>query len=489
MYRDDTLYDNEPNYMEPRYEELYENDEKSFKERDEATAPEAEAEAAGRGGGGGPENTGYTVYVTDIYNDSTAPEGQREQHYEYHIQDIKEVSRFDVEGGMHLEDHRTITVLDNETDQFIKTIDIDFREDGIVELRAETERLESGGRTEIIDHYNEDGKLERRETNGVDADGKMEGHGETLFKTDGSVGYFTFDNYNQDGSVDHRLDVATSEDGSKHELNTYYDDKGEVTYQKASEINNDGYPTAVQESFSPERNALPVDTTDTVDHIEEHTERDGHSYTEIYDTRWVGSETEGYEVRSNVLSVNEFVDADGKEIRIEIFERSPDEVRGLFKQTENNPETGRREIFEGYAAVTTPEYTENIDINKETIEQYRDDGTIVSRKDIYYGDNGRPCIEVNTTYDSSGEKVEKTERVDYFFTEDEDMYEVIKKDIDYDEDGQPDRVSSETSIQEITEKDWDAMDTEDRADEIDRDEPEEDENDNIDHDDGDSRED
>ena len=316
---------------------------------------------------GPPNDLGkYTVTVTDIYDRTDTGERSGGITYTYQIDDIKDANRFDIGGdGVHLEDHRTIEVIDNDTNQTIKTIDLEFGDHGELKERVETGQVENNTDETYkdIDRYSEDGEIK----------------------------YSASELHNSHGYTDYRVEVVYSDQKSSCAVESYYDENGKIDYQKVTEKNSDGYPISVHETIPHdyhEYNIDPVESNGNGDHVD-----------------------------------------------------------------------------------------------KQTVEQHREDGTLESKTVILYDDEKNPMLEIKTSYSEDGKHVEKTERTDYFEKEN-GAIEAIKTDSTYDEENHIDQISiQESDDMSLEHNDVDVPEDEDVEDTPN--DTDADESNDIDEDDGD----
>lgn len=263
---------------------------------------------------------------------------------------------------------------------------------------------------------------------------------EIEYRENGTEKFSSFESYRPDGSVDRRVEVAYAEDERRHEIETFYDEKGNISYQKVTDLDSSGYPFSVLETVPFESNNDPVESSDNVDHASRDYENaDEHQHTEIvhenpvYDPN--GDGPDGFDIHST----ESWTDENGREHTVEI---NGEDFRdgASYKETIVDPASGETTILEGYYW-TDAGGPETLVIEKQTVEQRKDDGTFESKTvTLYDGQSKDPVIEIKTTYGDDGVHVEKEERVDGFEKEDGTV-ETITRETTYDEDGHFDQIT------------------------------------------------
>lgn len=435
---------------------------------------------------GSPDDN-FTVVITDNWTDrydNTVT--HTETHQVVNIEDADHWEKELVNGEYEttsLSDHRTIEVIDNDTNQTIKTIDLEFRDNGSLETRTETGFTNpndvSLGSYEITSHYNDEGIVDSRETRHFDliyqyvdssyhlSEGyvtnidKSVYNGDNLIRTeklrytygedgpvskriiefreDGTEKFSSYESYGSDGNVDRRVEIACAEDGRRHEIETFYDEKGDITYQKVLDLDSRLYPISIREAVPFESNYDP-ESADNVEHVDNKFDIDGHVHTESYDSVWHGDDIDGYETRSNVHTTESWTDENGYRHAIETTDKEGMGDTGTYKEIVTDPKTGETTTYEGYYW-TDFGNPETLVIEKQTVEQRREDGTLESKTVTLYDKQSKvPPVEIKTTYGDDGVHVEKEERVDRFVKEDETV-ETITRETTYDEDGRFDQIT------------------------------------------------
>lgn len=244
-------------------------------------------------------------------------------------------------------------------------------------------------------------------------------HKETYYSENGTEKSYHEETYSQlDGRLISREEITYAEDGSSHRIVTDYDEKGDIDHQRIELKDPDGCPILIRES-------IPLVFT-----VDDLVGRNGHVDSSDDHENRIDSHT----------AETSWTDENGYEHTIETKNNDDSGETGTYKETiKIDPARSDTITREGhFSSVDGGDVTLTVD--RETVESYRDNDTLESKTITIYDQEEKPVTEIKTTYAEDGYHVEKTERTDFFYKED-DSVEIIKTDTSYDEIGHIDKVT------------------------------------------------